>query len=94
MNILSAVENGTHDEIMAIVHRLENLPEFGLRERVSKVVQLSNAVLDAEVALARARAAFQSNAAGLIRLCVQNWTPDEISEATGYDSPKDVEYEN
>lgn len=93
-SIVSVVENGTDDEIMTIISRLENLPEFGLRERVTRVTQLQAAVSDAEVALSRARSAFYGNATGLVRLCVQNWSPDEILEATGYDSPPPERQEN
>lgn len=80
--ILSCVETGTVDEVLAIIDRLQNLPEFGLHEKVSRVCELAKAVCDAELALAKARSTFRLNAEGLIKRVLANWTTREIEQAT------------
>jgi hypothetical protein len=83
-HILACVEAGTLDEVLEIIGRLHFLPEFGKYDAVKRVSELAEKVCAAELALAKARSAFRLNAEGLVKRCLENWSPEEIEKATGY----------
>ena len=82
--ILSCVQNGTPDEIMLIVNRVKELPEFGLLDRVYRIAILRDKVRSFELHLSSAKEDLIASAESLIQRVLSNWTSEEIEKATGY----------
>ncbi len=84
------IESGPIEEVVTVLSRLKSLPEFGLNGVISDIYDhLKTAEMhqrNAEAAYKRSR----DKAASLLKRVGRNWTPEQITAATGYDfSPID-----
>lgn len=80
----NALDFSDLDEVMELVERFKDLPEFGMQDEIDRVAQKIKAAHAVEEAARQARKVAREQAHRLLRLAKRRWTAKEIEKATGY----------
>lgn len=83
--LLSVLQNGTLEEVLTIIDRLQNfLPEYGRTRSDQMFSMLWKEVDDLERQLKVKRAMMREQAIRILESAKRNWTQEEIEKASGY----------
>lgn len=88
--LVSAVETGTVEELVAIIDRLQTfLPEYGRTKTDESFSEHWKAVVDLEQKLVWQKALMREAALRIVASVKRNWTAKEIKKASGYSTTEE-----
>jgi len=82
--LMGCIETGSVAEIVEIVGRFSGLPEFGMRDKITKIKAMAKTVEQIERELFRAKSSLRGEAVMLTGEVLKTWSAKDVFEATGY----------